>query len=344
MSTRRYFLSLAAVGAAATLAACSSGESGASASSGASTAPSGETSGSSAPGAASSASAEAVTYPLTVTDGKGEVTIEAEPKKVVVLDITTMDSLVALGLADRVVGIVSGGDSLPMKLGDSYGSAEVVGSFHEPDIEKVASLEPDLVIVGGRAEDSYEAMAEKFTTILMPGGRETAFTERLTGAADLLGSVFGVTAKATEVVDAYKTKAEQVKAKASGIGKGLILMTSGGKISAYGPGSRFGLIHDDLGVAPAIEDVKAATHGDSVSLEAVNQANPDWLFVVDRDAAIGESGQAAKEVLNTELVTSTTAWTKNQVVYLDGQSWYIVGAGLNNAPIMVDEIKTAIKA
>src|SRR5690606_41003609 len=68
-------------------------------------------------------------------------------------------------------------------------------------------------------------------------------------------------------------------------------------ISAYGPGSRFGILHDTLGVAPAVEDVEAATHGEAISFEFILETNPDWLFVVDRDAATGEGGEAAAQVL-----------------------------------------------
>ncbi|WP_164918837.1 siderophore ABC transporter substrate-binding protein [Actinomyces oricola] len=332
MTTRRSFLYLAAAVGTASLAACSSGSS----------------SDAGAPGSSAGASAgvtpDASAFPVTVTHGKGELALEAAPEKVVVLDIAAMDTLVALGVSDRVVGIVSNGDTLPTDLGDYYASAEVVGTLHEPDAEKIDALGPDLVIVGGRSADTYDSIAQNFTALLMPGSRETAFGERLTGSAELLGQVFGVSSKATEELAAYTAKTEEVKATAQGIGKGLILMTSGGEVTAFGPGSRFGLIHDDLGVTPAIEDVEAATHGEAISFELINNANPDWLFVIDRDAAIGESGQAAKEVLNTELVTSTTAWTKNQVAYLDGQRWYIIGAGLHNAPAMVDEISTAITA
>ena len=355
MTTRRSFLYLTSAGALATVAACSS--SGGSTGS-ASSAPASEaaTAGASATadasagaGAGSSASASAVApdpsaFPVTVTDGKGEMTIEALPEKVVVLDVSALDTLVALGVQDRVIGVTANNNALPPSLQEFFPNAEIVGTFKEPDAEKIDALGADLVIVGGRAADAYDAIAQDFTALLMPGDRSSAFSERLTAGAELLGKVFGLPAKATQELDAYKSKVEKVKAKGSTVGTGLILLTSGGEVTAYGTGSRFGLIHDDLGVAPAIEDIKAEIHGESISFERINEANPDWLFVVDRDAAVGDNGKAAKEILDTELVTSTTAWSKDQVVYLDGERWYIIGAGLHNAPAMVDEIATAIKA
>ncbi|MCG0057167.1 iron ABC transporter substrate-binding protein, partial [Escherichia coli] len=46
---------------------------------------------------------------------------------------------------------------------------------------------------------------------------------------------------------------------------GLVIMANDGKISAFGPKSRYGLIHDVFGVAPADQNIKASTHGQSVS-------------------------------------------------------------------------------
>ncbi len=133
-----------------------------------------------------------------------------------------------------------------------------------------------------------------------------------------------------------------MRARSAASGTGLIVLTSGTEVTAYGPGSRFGIIHDVLGVPPAIPDVEAATHGEAISFELIAQTNPDQLFVVDRDAATGDG--AAKQVLENELVTATTAWRTGNVTYLDPVRWYIVGAGLSTVPALVDEIRTAVQA
>ena len=48
-------------------------------------------------------------------------------------------------------------------------------------------------------------------------------------------------------------------------------------------------------------------HGQPVMFEYIKKTNPDWLFVLDRSAAIGEEGKAAKDVLDNPLVAETTA-------------------------------------
>ena len=44
--------------------------------------------------------------------------------------------------------------------------------------------------------------------------------------------------------------------------KALIILANEDKISAYGPNSRFGFIHDVLGVQPVDENIEASTHGE----------------------------------------------------------------------------------
>ena len=78
------------------------------------------------------------------------------------------------------------------------------------------------------------------------------------------------------------------------------------------------------------------------AIEFIRDAKPDRLFVVDRDAAIGQNGKAAKEILANPLVDATPAGAKKQMTYLDGQRWYVVGAGLDNLSTMVDEVAAGL--
>ncbi len=60
--------------------------------------------------------------------------------------------------------------------------------------------------------------------------------------------------------------------------------------------------------------------------EFILNANPDWLFVLDRDNAIGRTeGQSAQQVLDNPLIHKTKAWQNDRIVYLDSASLYIAG-------------------
>ena len=299
-------------------------------------------------GASAGSSAEAVTYPVTVKHAQGETTIKAAPQRVVVLDYGVLDSMAALGLADLVVGIPKTGGNLPKSLSqfqdDKY---KDMGGLKEPKQEAIAEVGPDLVIVANRTAKSYEDFSSKFTTIdttVKPQGPPGSMTEILTSHSTILGSIFGKKSAAQAKVKEFTDAAAQVATVAKNAGKGLCLLTTGGKVSAFGKGSRFDVIFDEFGVTPAVENIEAATHGEAVSFEFIGQANPDVLFVLDRDATIGQEGSSAKEILDNELVTATNAWKNNKVYYLDGPDWYLLGAGFGVSLRMAKEIKGDLSA
>ena len=62
-------------------------------------------------------------------------------------------------------------------------------------------------------------------------------------------------------------------------------------------------MYEIFGWAPALEvaDSTSDHKGDEVSVEAIAQSNPDWLFVLDRDAAI--SGEKIQFLLRMLLLT-----------------------------------------
>jgi len=95
---------------------------------------------------------------------------------------------------------------------------------------------------------------------------------------------------------------------------------------------------------PADEAIKEGSHGQPVSFEYIKEKNPDWLFVLDRSAAIGEEGQAAREVLNNPLVAQSTAWKKGQVVYLPPETYLAAGGAqelLNAGNLLKDAFSQA---
>jgi iron complex transport system substrate-binding protein len=157
-----------------------------------------------------------------------------------------------------------------------------------------------------------------------------------------LGQIFNKTAEVDALITDLDAKLASVKEKAAGAGTALVVLTSGSEVTAFGPGSRFGWIYDTLGFKPAATVAEAATHGDAVSFEFILEANPDWLIVIDRDAATGEGAAAA--ILDNELVQQTAAWKEHQVVYLDPVRSYIVNGGLPALIAQVDQIDQALSA
>jgi hypothetical protein len=132
--------------------------------------------------------------------------------------------------------------------------------------------------------------------------------------AEIIGQIFGVEDEVAELWAAIEEQVAEVQALTADAGTALIVMVSGGEVTAYGTGSRFGWIHEELGFTPVIEDIQEATHGEAISFEFILEANPDWLIVIDRDVAVGEQAESAVNVLDNELVAQTSAWQNGQVI------------------------------
>jgi iron complex transport system substrate-binding protein len=217
-----------------------------------------------------------------------------------------------------------------------------VGSLFEPDYEAVNALEPDLIIVAGRSAAAYPELAEIAPTVDLTvdnGDFVASFEQRVTSLAE----IFGAEEEVADRLAALDERIGDVQEAAQNAGNALFVMTSASELSAYGPGTRFGFVYNELGLTAADDELTAADHGDAVSFEYLAETDPDLLFVLDRDAAIGESGTAAKQVLDNEFVHGTKAWSNDDVHYLDSTVWYIAPNGLPSVESMVEEIAAAVE-
>jgi len=276
---------------------------------------------------------------LEIATAKGPINIANTPAKVAVFDIAAIDTLDRIGVKPAGVPEKLYLSQLePLKQG-----AEIVGDLFEPDLEALSALGPDLIIVGGRSSTKADAAGKVAQTIDMTMDGDDLIAQakqRLTA----YGALFGKQAEATKAAAELDDQITAAKAAVAGKGKVLIVMTNGPKVTAYGPGSRFGWVHAALDLPPAVPDVKAANHGEAVSFEFIAKANPDWLLVLDRAAAIGSKEQGARATLNNELVAQTTAWKKGQVVYLPAAEFYIAAGGVQSMQRVTATIAEAFSA
>lgn len=273
---------------------------------------------------------------VTIETARGPAEIDAVPERVVVLDMAALDTIDALGI--RAVGV-------PEKTYVSYldgaaAAAEPVGTLFEPDFEAIAALAPDLIVVGSRSAAQFDALSAIAPVIDMSIDGDALLADAEARIA-AYGALFGREEAAAELSAGLDVRLEATRAVVAGSGDALIVMTNGPKVSAYGPGSRFGWIHGALGLGAAVPDVDAATHGEAISFEFIHDADPDWLIVIDRAAAIGEAAAAAGETLDNPLVAGTTAWQAGQVVYLDGAPIYVAAGGVRSLGQTLDEITAA---
>ncbi|MBH5320171.1 siderophore ABC transporter substrate-binding protein [Paenibacillus sp. GSMTC-2017] len=269
----------------------------------------------------------------------GETKVKVNPSKVVVFDFGTLDTLDKLGVEVAAVPQKNVPAYLAKYKDTKYINA---GGLKEPDFETIDGISPELIIISGRQSAHYDALSEIAPTIFM-GVDDANYMTSFANNVNTLAEIFGKQAEAKVALAEVEASVKAVNEKATAAGKkGLIILSNEGKISAYGPGSRFGIIHDVLGVTPVDATIKIDSHGNGVTFEYVAEKNPDYLFVIDRNAAMATES-TAKETIENDLVKNTNAFKNGKIAYLDPQYWYLSGGGLVSVAAMVAEIDAAIK-
>lgn len=276
---------------------------------------------------------------MTVTHELGETEVPKNPEKVVVFDFGILDTLDQLGV-ESVAGVAQGNIPTYLEQYEDTEKYENIGTLKEADFEAIHAMDPDLIIISGRQAEMYNEFSDIAPTIHL-GVDTTDYMNSFTTNMETVGEIFGKEAEVEKELAAINEQIEGIKEKtASSEEKGLIVLANEGKVSAYGAASRFGIIHDVFGVKQADEGIEASTHGQSITYEYILDTNPDMMFVVDRNAAVGNDA-SAKNSLENELVQKTNAYQNDKIIYLDPDYWYLSGGGLQSVSEMVNAIGSA---
>ncbi|MEE3606613.1 siderophore ABC transporter substrate-binding protein [Bacillus altitudinis] len=279
---------------------------------------------------------------VTVKDmlNKDGVKVKKNPKKVVVFDMGSLDTLDKLGVNVTALPKQVIPHYLSKYESDKY---ENVGGLKEPNFEKIAEIKPDLIIIQHRQADAFDEFSKIAPTIYMDVDNAN-YMDSFKKNAETLGKIFDKEDKVKKELSAIDQKVAALKKQAKELNKnGLVIMANDSKMTAFGPKSRYGLIHDVFGITPADQKLEPSDkHGQSISYEYMVKTNPDYLFVVDRGAAIGEE-TSAKQLVENDYVKSVKAVKNNHVVYLNSDMWYLAGGGLESLNAMIDEVKKGIE-
>lgn len=276
---------------------------------------------------------------LQIVHELGTTEVPVKPERVVVFDFGVLETLDEMGVP--VAGVPQG--NLPSHLA-RYGDSAYrnVGTLKDPDFEVIHNLRPDLIIISGRQAEFYEELSRLAPTIYV-GVDNANYLPSFKENMNTLAQIFGLEDAMESRLADIDAQIERVRQQTAGK-KALMLLVTGGKASTYGPGSRYGLIYDVMGLTPAVANVVASTHGQSISWEFVVMADPDYILVIDRDAVVSGGGnQPAQRVVENALVRQTRAYKEGRITYLDPTYWYLSGGGLTSLAKMLSDIEEAMR-
>ena len=279
---------------------------------------------------------------VQITDANGEkAELKKNPKRVVVFDYGVADILKNLGV-DAVVGLPKNGKMPEILSNYSDDKYTNVGSLKETDFEAVESLNPDLIIIGGRQAEDIDSFKEIAPTVNLAVDGQDYMNSFKTVVTDL-GKLFDKEDEAKKAIDEIEAKIEKVNKTVKE--KGLtasVVMANEGNISAFSAKSRYGLIYNGLGFAEVDKNIDDSTHGQQVSFEYFLENKADYVFVVDRGAITGK-GDSASKLFDNEVMNKTEVAKNGNIVYLNSVIWYTMTGGIESTNQMIDEIADAIK-
>lgn len=279
---------------------------------------------------------------VQITDANGEkAELKKNPKRVVVFDYGVADILKNLGV-DAVVGLPKNGKMPEILSNYSDDKYTNVGSLKETDFEAVESLNPDLIIIGGRQAEDIDSFKEIAPTVNLAVDGQDYMNSFKTVVTDL-GNLFDKQDEAKKAIDEIEAKIAKVNKTVKE--KGLtasVVMANEGSISTFSAKSRYGLIYNGLGFAEVDKNIDDSTHGQQVSFEYFLENKSDYVFVVDRGAVTGK-GEAASKLFDNEVMNKTEVAKNGNIVYLNSVIWYTMTGGIESTNQMIDEIADAIK-
>lgn len=275
---------------------------------------------------------------------KEEVNLEVpyDPERIAVLDMASLDILDNLGMGDRVVG--SAFTSLEY-LTDYVDNEEVanLGTIKEADLEAVMECDPDVIFIGGRLASSYDALSEIAPVVFLSTDSELGIVKSVTKNAETIASMFGLEDEVSKKTEGFDERIKALKKTAEGK-TALVGMTTSGSFNLMGNDGRCSIVGREVGFENLTAAESTSTHGNEASFETVVEKNPDYIFVMDRDSAIGADGaQTAKEIVENELVMGTDAYKNGRIIYLEHPAvWYTAEGGITALNIMLSDLENAL--
>lgn len=304
--------------------------------------------------------AEAPHGTVTITSLNGSrqavpVEVPLNPQRVAVLDMASLDILDRLGLGDRVVGCAATSLEYLEQYPRRQGMANL-GTIKNADMEAVMECRPQLIFIGGRLASSYDDLSRIAPVVYLQTDPRLGVFESVKANAATIATIFGLQDTAAQLMDGFRSRLDVLSQESQGKTALIALCTNGG-LNILGDQGRCSIIGREVGfanlgngyaaereAARAADGAANSSHGNEISFEYIMAHDPDYLFVLDRDAAIGTNGaKLARDIVENELVMDTAVYRNGNIVYLDHPGiWYTAEGGITALDYMLKDIESAI--
>ncbi|WP_233501612.1 ABC transporter substrate-binding protein [Acaryochloris thomasi] len=239
------------------------------------------------------ASNPAVTSPTdcrTIQHAMGESCVPTTPQRLVALSSPTMADAIALGV--RPIGTVLQDfdfQKAPPYLEGRLQGIEIVGKEEQPDLEKILSLKPDLIIgLQYDSEPVYDKLSQISPTVLDDWKGYPSWKEHF----DFVAQALGKTEAAQQIWSQYDQRIQELRTALGPAYSDLeisFVRVCCGNWATDVKNSFSGMILEDVGLSrPPAQDIEVENGLVFLSEEALTQFDGDIIFLVvdaDQDSA-----------------------------------------------------------
>lgn len=259
--------------------------------------------------------AEAPAYPMTLTDQAGrEVTVAAEPSRIVSGYYISTGAVIALGLKDRLVGIEAKADKRAIYKLSAPELIDLpnVGTAKEFNLEGCIALEPDLVILPLKLKSAAESLEQMGIPALLVNPESQ---ELLLSMVDLIAQAAGAEENAQKL-HAFIQEQEALLSGITEEAPSVYLGGNSGLLSTAGANMyQSAMIAQAGGVNVAAE--LTDTNWAEISYEQLLAWDPEYI-ILSSDAAY-----SVEDVLADANLAACRAVVNGNVFHLPGdvESW-----------------------
>lgn len=207
---------------------------------------------------------------LVIKDSEGtEVTIGKKPERIISLAPSNTEILYALGLGDKIVGVTNY-DDYP----EEVKSKEKIGDL-SVNIEKVVSLQPDLILANSLNGDAVEKLRNLGMTVLVTNASSI---QDVYTVIEMIGKATGASEQAANLIASMKKDVEEIKQLVKDIPqdkKPKVYVEINNKLFTTGKGT---FMHEIIELAGGVNIAADLEGWKQLSEEEIILRNPDIIL------------------------------------------------------------------
>lgn len=280
-----------------------------------------------------------------------DVEVPFDPQRIAVLDMPALDILDTLGLGDRIVGSsnVSIGYLKQYDPDGSDGNIVNLGTVKTADLEKVALADPDLIFIGRRLASVYNVLSEIAPVVCLEIDYAKGVVESTRENTAAVASIFGLEDTVDDLFADFQPRIDALREVMEG--KEVLLgMYNGNALGLMDSEAQFNIIANELGALNLGETIGAedkASHGEEASWETIIRLDPEYLFILDRNTAVGAAEEGlpgVREVIENDLIRELDVYKDDKIVYIIDHAniWYTATGGIQALDVVLADLEDAL--